>query len=107
MDKFFMFGRYSAEGLREISPERTAQVRELVASKGGKVRDIYVLLGEYDMVLIVELPGMTDAVKTALALGQLTGICFSTCAAVAIEEFDKTAEDLVTEIESARMEAGE
>lgn len=107
MDKFFMFGKYSAEGLREVSAERTTQVRDLVKRMGGKVRDIYALLGEYDLVFIVELPSMTDAMKTAVALGQLTGIAFSTCAAVPVEEFDKLAEDVATEIEAARMEAGE
>ena len=107
MDKFFMFGRYSAEALREISTERTAQVRDTVAKMGGNVREMYALLGEYDLVFIVELPSMTDAMKTAVALGQMTGISFSTCAALAIEEFDQVVDDVATEIESARMEAGE
>ena len=107
MDKFFIFGKYSTEGLREIRPERTAQAHQLVAKMGGKVRDIYALLGQYDLVLIVELPGMTDAMKTAVALGQLTGISFSTCAAMPVEELDKMVDDIATEIESARMEAGE
>lgn len=107
MDKFIMFGKYSTEGLRDISAQRTAQARELVAQRGGRVRDIYALFGEYDLIFIVELPNMTDAMKTAVALGQLTGISFSTCAAVSVEQFDKMAEDLSTEIESARMEAGE
>ena len=107
MDTFFMFGKYSSEGLRDIDAARTAQVREWIAKSGGKVRGTYALLGEYDLVFIVELAGMTDAMKTAIALGQLTGISFSTCAAVPVEDFDKMAGDLATEIEAARMEAGE
>ena len=70
-------------------------------------RAIRLMMGEYDLVLIVELPSMTEAMKTAVALGQLTGISFSTCAAMPVEEFDKMADDLAIEIESARMEAGE
>ena len=65
------------------------------------------LMGNYDLVLIVDFPTMTDAMKAAIALGQRTGISFSTAAAVPVEEFDKIADDLTTEIESARMEAGE
>lgn len=107
MHTFFMFGKYSSGGLREISTERTARVRELVAKMGGRVCGTYALLGEYDLVLIVELPGMTDAMKAAMAMGQLTGISFSTCAAIPVEEFDKMADDLADEIESARMEARE
>ncbi len=48
MDKFFMFCNYSSEGLREISAQRTVQMREMVERMGGKVRGIYALLGEYD-----------------------------------------------------------
>ena len=107
MDRFFMFGKYSSMGHQQASAERTVLVRELVTRMGGKVRDIYALLGKYDLVVVVELPSMTDAMKTAVALGQLTGVSFSTCAAVPIAEFDKMAEDLATEIESARMEGCE
>ena len=107
MNRFFLFGKYSAGGIREISAERTAQVCGLVKKMGGEVHDIYALLGEYDLVLIVELPSMTDAMKAGIGLAQLTGISFSTSAAMRIEEFDRMAADLVTEIESARMEAGE
>ena len=107
MNTFFMFGKYSPQSLREINARRTAQVHELIAGNGGRVRSTYALMGEYDLVLIVELPSMTEAMKTAVALGQLTGISFSTCAAMPVEEFDKMADDLAIEIESARMEAGE
>ena len=107
MSTFFMFGDYSAEGIREISGERTALVRKLVEAMGGKIRNIYALLGEHDLVFIVDFPTMTDAMKAAVAMGQRTGISFSTAAAMPVEQFDKIADDLATEIESARMEAGE
>jgi uncharacterized protein with GYD domain len=107
MSTFFMFGNYSAEGIREISGERTALVRNLVDKMGGKIRNIYALFGEYDLVFIVDFPTMTDAMKAAVVMGQRTGISFSTAAAMPVDEFDKIADDLATEIESARMEAGE
>ncbi len=107
MDTFFMFGKYSSGGLREIDAARTAQVRSWVAESGGSVRGAFALLGEYDLVIIVELPNITEAMKTAVSLGKLTGISFSTCAAMPVEHFDKIADDLSTEIASARMEAGE
>lgn len=107
MNTFFMFGNYSIEGLHEIDSRRTEQVRAWIATNDGNLRGTYALMGEYDLVLIVELPTMTDAMKAAIALGKLTGISFSTCAAIPVEEFDKMAEELTTEIEAARMEAGE
>ena len=74
MSTFFMFGNYSAEGIREISGERTALVRNLVDKMGGKIRNIYALFGEYDLVFIVDFPTMTDAMKAAVVMGQRTGI---------------------------------
>ncbi|NLF67877.1 MAG: GYD domain-containing protein [Candidatus Anammoximicrobium sp.] len=86
---FFMFGKYSGEALEAISPKRTATARELVKKLGGKVKDIYALLGQYDLVLIVELPTMTDAMKAAVALGRETGISFCTAPAMTVADFDK------------------
>ena len=93
MPAFFMFGKYSSEALKEISPERTKKVASLIEKFGGKVNSIYALLGEYDLVLIADFPGMQEVMKASVALNRLTGISFSTSPAVTVEEFDK----LITE----------
>lgn len=94
MAKFFMFGKYSSDAVKEISAERTVQARQLIEKLGGQVKEIYALLGEYDLVFIVELPNMTDAMKAAVALGRLTGVSFCTSAAVAVDEFDRLVGEL-------------
>ena len=106
MNTYLMLGKYSTNGMHEISGKRTQQVQGLIEGYGGKLRETYALFGEYDLVFIVEMPNMTDALKAALAVARLTNISFSTCAAMPITEFDRLAEDLKTEIASARMEAG-
>jgi uncharacterized protein with GYD domain len=94
MAAFFMFGRYSADSVKHISPDRTREACQAIERLGGKVRSIYALLGEYDLVFIVDLENMTDAMKAAVVLGRLTGICFSTAAAVPVEEFDRIITNL-------------
>jgi uncharacterized protein with GYD domain len=89
MATFFMFGKYSAGAVRKISAERTTKVRQLMESLGGKVKDIYALLGEHDVVVIAELPNMAEAMKASLTLEELTDISFFTVAAMPIEQFDK------------------
>ena len=89
MATFFMMGKYSSEAVKGISAERTGKAVDLVKEHGGEVRSMYALLGEYDLVFIVDLPGTQEAMKASIALGKLTGIAFSTAAAVAVEEFDK------------------
>lgn len=88
MATFFMFGRYSPEGLEKISVERTRQARQLIEKLGGNVKAIYALLGEYDVVIIAELPRMAEAMKASIQLKRLTGISFFTAAAMPVEEFD-------------------
>lgn len=85
---FFMFGNYCSKSMKQISGERTKQARQLVEDMGGRMKEMYALLGEYDLVFIVEFPTMTDAMKASVALTHLTDISFSTSAAMPVEEFD-------------------
>ena len=94
MATFFMFGRYSSQAAEQISAERTEKVRKLIEELGGRVKDIYVLLGEYDVVIIAELPRMAEAMQASIALKRLTDISFFTAAAMPIDEFDELAENL-------------
>lgn len=89
MPTFFMFGKYSSEAVKEISAERTRKVISLVEKLGGKVNSMYALLGEYDLVFIVDFPGTQEAMKASVGLTKLTGISFSTSPAVTVEHFDK------------------
>jgi uncharacterized protein with GYD domain len=89
MATFFMFGKYSSGAVRKVSADRTAKVQQLIENLGGRIKDIYALLGEQDVVVIVELPNMAEAMKASMALKELTDISFFTVAAMPIEEFDR------------------
>ena len=89
MATYFMFGKYSMEGMKGINPKRTDKTMEIIKQNGGEVKAAYALLGETDLVLILNLPDMASAMKTSAALGKLLGVSFSTAPAMTIEEFDK------------------
>jgi uncharacterized protein with GYD domain len=89
MATFFMFGKYSSGAVRKISAERTAKARQMIESLGGRIKEIYALLGEHDVVVIAELPNMAEAMRASVTLKELTDISFFTVAAMPIEEFDK------------------
>lgn len=89
MATFVMFGKYSAEAVKGISSERTKKAAALIKKMGGEIKGMYALLGEDDLVLIVTLPGVEQAMKFSVALHKLTGISFTTSPAVTVEEFDK------------------
>jgi uncharacterized protein with GYD domain len=89
MATFFMFGRYSKDALSRVSVERTRQAHQEIEKLGGKIKAIYALLGEYDLVIIAELPRMAEAMQASIALKRLTDISFFTAAAMPVEEFDQ------------------
>lgn len=91
MATFLMFGKYSAPALKEMSPARTTKVAALIKNLGGEVKAMYAMLGESDLLLVVNLPGVDAAMQASLALAKMTGIAFTTCPAVTVEEFDKLA----------------
>jgi len=93
MGIFFMFGKYSAKAVEQISAERTQQAVDEIKKLGGEVKAMFVLLGKYDLLFFVALPGIDEAVKASVTLSKLTGITFTTCPAVTVEAFDR----LVTE----------
>lgn len=94
MATYFMFGSYSHDAIRKISSKRTDETKELIEKHGGKLTAAYALLGEKDLVLIVDLPNTEQAMKTSVALSKMLGVGFSTLPAVSVETFDTITEDL-------------
>ncbi len=94
MATFFMFGKYSSEALKEMSAERTDKAVNLIKKFGGEVNSMYALLGEQDLVLIVDFPGMEQAIKASVALTKMTGVSFTSSPAVPVEDFDKMISEL-------------
>jgi uncharacterized protein with GYD domain len=88
MTTFFMFGKYSKEAVKGITAKRTAKAEQLIAGFGGKLRSVYALLGEYDMVIIADLPGTEEVFHASIEIAKETGIAFTTSPAIAMADFD-------------------
>ena len=89
MATFMMFGKYSSDALKGISAERTSKAADLLKRHGGEITAMYALLGTNDLLLIVDLPGVEQAMQASVALNKTTGIAFTTSPAMKVEEFDK------------------
>ena len=89
MATFFMFGKYTSQSLRDMSIERTQRAMDEIKRMGGEIRSMHALLGEYDLLFCVDLPGIDDAMKASVNLSKLTGISFTTSPAVSVEMFDR------------------
>lgn len=89
MTTFFMFGKYSMEATKAMSVKRTERASALIRELGGQLKAGYALLGKTDLILIVDFPGINEALKASVELSKLLGIGFTTAPAVTVEEFDK------------------
>ena len=94
MATYLMFGKYSSRALQEMSILRTDKAIEVIKALGGEVQAMYATLGEHDLVFVLSLPGMDEAIKTSVALTKLTGIAFSTAQAVDVRHFDKLTSEI-------------
>ena len=92
MSTYFMIGKYSHGALKEVSASRTKRAEHLIARYQGTIKNMYVLMGQYDLVLIVDLPNNEDAIKVSTSLTNMTGISFMTCPAVSVSDFDDFAQ---------------
>lgn len=89
MATYFMFGKYSLDAVKAVSATRTDKAVTLIKQNGGELKAGYALLGDIDLVLIVNLPDAEGAMKTSAALSTQLGISFSTAPAVSMADFDK------------------
>ena len=89
MATYVMFGKYSTEGMKGISATRSDEAKALIKKNGGELKAAYAMLGNTDLLLVVDLPDISKALATSAALAKLTGIAFTTSPAVTIDEFDK------------------
>ncbi len=89
MTTFFLFGKYTTESLKKVSPDRTRKAINAIQKFGGRVKAVYALLGNSDLVFIVNLPGPAQATMVSIALTRLTGIGFTTSTAIPVEQFDE------------------
>lgn len=89
MITFLMFGKYSSEAIKGISGARTVEANDLIKKNGGEVISQYALLGESDLLFIVNFPSVDDVIRSSVALNKLTGISFNSVPAITVEQFDK------------------
>ena len=89
MTTYFLTGTYGADAIKDISRERTSDVTWMNEDMGGNVLSIYLLLGEKDLVIIADFPGMREAIKASINISKMTGISLTTSPAITAKEFDE------------------
>jgi len=91
MPTYVSLVRFTDQGIRNIkdAPERIAAVEKLFGQVGARMSELYLTMGRYDYVAVMEAPDDETATKAALALGSLGNIRTETLRAYARPEIGK------------------
>ena len=93
MPKYLIEASYTAEGLRGLQKDkasgRRSAIQKLTQSIGGKVEAVYFALGEYDVVVIADLPDTVSATAIALAVSASGLVRTRTTVLLTVEETDQ------------------
>jgi uncharacterized protein with GYD domain len=93
MAKFLFETTYTSEGLRGLMKDKAAARRQanqkLLESVGGKLEAFYYVMGDRDVIAIVDLPNAEAAAAVSFA-GMATGLTrVRTTPLLTVEEIDR------------------
>jgi uncharacterized protein with GYD domain len=83
--------RFTDQGIRNVKQagERIAAVEKLFGQVGARMSEIYLTMGRYDYVVLMEAPDDETATKAALAVSSLGNVRTETLRAYARPEIGK------------------
>lgn len=96
MPTYITLVRYTQQGVGKIkeSPSRLDAARKGFSSMGAEIKAFYLVMGQYDAVVISEAPNEEISAKLALATGSQGNVRTETFRAFTEEEFRKLVKDL-------------
>ena len=88
--------RYTQPGIAAIKqgPARLDAARQAYKKAGGELKAFYLTIGQYDAVVIAELPDDTALARITLALGAMGNVRTETLRAFNEAEFRKIVGEL-------------
>jgi uncharacterized protein with GYD domain len=96
MATYVTLWRYTRDGLREIkkTPQRFETIKKIISRAGGRLFSIYGLIGEYDLVTVMEMPDEKTALSTILRICYTGRITAQTMPAISIDDFLKITKEI-------------
>ena len=96
MSSYIMLIKYTDQGIRNIksSPKRADTAKFLAKSCGAEIKALYLTLGNYDLVAVVEAKQDDAIAKFSLALDAIGNVRSTTMKAFDEDEYRKIIETL-------------
>jgi len=96
MPKYLMQATYTTEGIQGLAKDsasgRRADVQAAITAVGGKVEAFYYSFGEYDAVVIMDLPDNVRAAALCLTVSGSGAVRVRTTPLLTVEEVDQALE---------------
>ncbi|GIL02320.1 MAG: GYD family protein [Alphaproteobacteria bacterium] len=72
MTTYVLLTNWTEQGIRAVqdSPKRLDAARKVLTDMGGSFKEVFLTMGEYDLVAIVEAPDDAVMARFALQLGR-------------------------------------
>jgi len=72
MPTYVMLANWTDQGARQVkdSPKRVDAAKKALVEMGGEFKSLYMLMGDYDLLVVYEAPDDAVAARFMLVLGQ-------------------------------------
>ena len=89
MAKYVLLSRFTQQGLETIKdgPARLDAARETLRRLGAELKDFYLTIGGYDLVVILEAPDDETVARASLAIGSQGNVRIETLRAFTEDEY--------------------
>lgn len=96
MPTYITLGKWTDQGIRNVkdAPKRIEAFEKAVKAGGGTLKDFYMVMGEYDIVVVTEAPNDETVARLTLATGMLGNVRTVTMRAFARAEAVKIMQSL-------------
>lgn len=76
MPTYITLVNYTQKGIENVkeSPQRLEAAKKAFQRLGAKLKEFYLVMGRYDIILVIEAPNDEAVAKIALALGSLGSV---------------------------------
>jgi uncharacterized protein with GYD domain len=96
MSHYILLLNWTDQGIRNVKDtiKRAEAFKSYLEKRGGKLVGVFYTFGQYDLVLIVELPNDDVTLEVLLGTGALGNVRTTTLKAFNLEETQKIIENL-------------
>jgi uncharacterized protein with GYD domain len=88
MPSYLSLSKWTDQGIRNVkaAPQRIEAVKQAAQAAGGKVIFVYMLMGDYDLAILAEVPDDATAARLVLGAGMKGDVTTTTYKAFTEDE---------------------